>query len=173
MSECYLGEIRMFGGNFAPRQWSYCDGQLIAISQNDALFSLLSTIYGGDGRSTFGLPDLRGRVPMHFGQGPGLTSRSQGQKFGDEYVILDDNHIPSHTHQMFSAPDTTGNSADPTAKATAGGQMVYADVAAATAGTLAAESVANTGVGTQHSNMMPYQAVHFIIALAGQYPSRN
>ena len=172
MSEFFLGEIRMFGGNFAPYKWSYCDGQLIAISQNDALFSLIGTIYGGDGRTNFALPDLRGRVPMHFGQGSGLTSRTQGQKFGSEYEILDDNHIPSHTHQMFSAPETN-NVAEPLAKATAGGQMVYGDVNAATAGTLAPISIGQTGMGTQHSNMMPYQAVHFIIALAGIFPSRN
>lgn len=110
---------------------------------------------------------------MHFGQGTGLTTRSQGQKFGAENVILDDSHIPSHTHQMFSAPEIEDNSAQPAGLGTAGGQMVYADVNAATPGTLAAESVANAGVGTQHSNMMPYQAVHFIIALAGLYPSRN
>ena len=172
MSECFIGEIRMFGGNFPPRSWAYCDGQLLAISQNEALFSLISTIYGGDGRTTFALPDLRGRLPMHFGQGPGLTGRQIGQKFGDESVILDENHIPGHTHQMFSAPETT-NVADPSGKATAGGKMVYADVNAATSGALAPASVANTGMGTQHSNMMPYQAVHFIIALLGNYPSRN
>lgn len=172
MSECFVGEIRMFGGNFPPRSWAYCDGQLLAISQNDALFSLISTIYGGDGRASFALPDLRGRLPMHFGQGPGLTTRQEGQKFGSEYEILDENHIPGHTHQMFSAPETT-NVADPSGKATAGGKMVYADVNAATSGSLAASSVTNTGMGTQHSNMMPYQAVHFIIALLGNYPSRN
>jgi len=98
MSEPFVGEIRMFAGNFAPRGWAFCDGQLLAVSQNDALFSLLGTIYGGDGRTTFGLPDMRGRTPLHAGQGPGLSNRRLGAKAGAENVTLTVNQLPSHRH---------------------------------------------------------------------------
>ncbi|MBD3756388.1 MAG: phage tail protein, partial [Gammaproteobacteria bacterium] len=98
MSEPFVGEIRMFAGNFAPRGWAFCDGQLLAVSQNDALFSLLGTIYGGDGRTTFGLPDMRGRIPVHQGSGPGLSPRRLGSKSGAETETLTVNQMPSHTH---------------------------------------------------------------------------
>ena len=98
MSEPFVGEIRMFAGNFAPRGWAFCDGQLLAVSQNDALFSLLGTIYGGDGRTTFGLPDMRGRIPIHAGHGPGLSERRLGAKGGAEQVTLTVNQMPSHGH---------------------------------------------------------------------------
>ena len=100
MSEPFIGEIRMFAGSFAPRGWALCDGQLLAVSQNDALFSLLGTIYGGDGRTTFGLPDMRGRIPIHFGSGPGLTPRTLGNKFGSEHETLITNQLPSHSHTL-------------------------------------------------------------------------
>ncbi|MEQ9567295.1 MAG: tail fiber protein, partial [Pseudomonadales bacterium] len=98
MSEPFVGEIRMFAGNFAPRGWAYCDGQLLAVSQNDALFSLLGTIYGGDGRTTFGLPDMRGRIPLHAGTGPGLSPRRLGSKSGSEKETLTVNQLASHSH---------------------------------------------------------------------------
>ena len=107
MSEPYVGEIRMFAGNFAPRGWAFCDGQLLAVSQNDALFSLFGTIYGGDGRTTFGLPDLRGRIPLHQGHGPGLSERRLGSKGGGENETLTINQMPSHTH-IFSATTLPG-----------------------------------------------------------------
>ena len=100
MSDPFLAEIVMFGGNFAPRGWAFCDGQLLAISSNTALFSLLGTTYGGDGRTTFGLPELRGRFAMHPGNGPGLSSRKLGQKGGSERVTLAITNLPSHTHQL-------------------------------------------------------------------------
>ena len=105
MSEPFVGEIRMFAGNFAPRGWAYCDGQLLAVSQNDALFSLFGTIYGGDGRTTFGLPDLRGRFPIHAGQGPGLSNRRLGSKGGAETVTVTANQLPSHTHPIKGTND--------------------------------------------------------------------
>ena len=108
MSEPFVGEIRMFAGNFAPRGWAFCDGQLLATSQNDALFSLLGTIYGGDGRTTFGLPDLRGRIPVHAGTGPGLSPRRLGAKAGAEKVTLTVNELPSHTHDLV-ASNQAGN----------------------------------------------------------------
>jgi microcystin-dependent protein len=103
MSEPYVGEIRMFAGNFAPRGWAFCDGQLLAVAQNDALFSLLGTIYGGDGRTTFGLPDLRGRVPIHAGSGPGLSPRRLGEKGGQEDVTLSLNELPQHDHMLIGS----------------------------------------------------------------------
>ncbi len=107
MSEPFVGEIKMFAGNFAPRNYAFCDGQLLAISQNNALFSLLGTIYGGDGETTFGLPDLRGRVPLHTGQGTGLSSRPLGQRTGAEKVTLTTNQLPSHTHRAASTDAAT------------------------------------------------------------------
>ncbi|MDF1642497.1 phage tail protein, partial [Thalassolituus oleivorans] len=103
MSEPFVGEIRMFAGNFAPRGWAFCDGQLMAVSQNDALFSLLGTVYGGDGRTTFGLPDMRGRLPVHQGQGPGLSLRRLGARYGEENVTLTVNEIPPHSHGFMAS----------------------------------------------------------------------
>ena len=104
-SEPLIGEIRLFAGNFAPRGWALCDGQLLAINQRQALFSILGTMYGGDGRTTFGLPDLRGRVPVHAGEGPGLTKRSLGQKGGAETHVLTVHEMPSHAHQAMGSAD--------------------------------------------------------------------
>lgn len=170
MSESFLGEIRMFAGNFAPLHWAYCDGQILPISQNDALFSLLSSTYGGDGRTTFAVPDMRGRVPLHQGVGPGLTGRSLGQKTGVERVSLTESEMPPHSHQMVASSTADNSVADPTNRITSASQIAYADSADST---LASESVAYTGSGTVHSNMMPSLAVHFIISLMGGYPPRN
>ena len=111
MSDPFIGEIKMFAGNFAPRGWALCDGQLLAVSQNDALFSLFGTIYGGDGRTTFGLPDLRGRIPIHAGSGPGLSPRRLGAKGGAENVTLTTAQLPAHKHDIFasSAGASAGN----------------------------------------------------------------
>ncbi len=103
--EPFLGEIMLFGGSFAPRGWALCDGQILSINQNQSLFSLLGTIYGGDGRTTFALPDLRGRAPLHQGTGPGLTPRSMGYKSGSEQVALSQNQMPSHTHALMASTD--------------------------------------------------------------------
>ena len=123
MSEPYVGEIRMFAGNFAPRGWAFCDGQLLAVSQNDALFSLLGTIYGGDGRTTFGLPDVRGRVPVHQGTGPGLSQRRLGSKGGSEDVTLTSNQLASHSHD-FNANTALADSEMPTGRVVAQGDGV-------------------------------------------------
>ena len=112
MSEPFVGEIRMFAGNFAPQGWAFCDGQLLSVNQNDALFSLLGTIYGGDGRTTFGLPDLRGRLPMHAGTGPGLSPQRMGSMGGQENVTLTVNEMPAHSHSA-NAQSVTANSNDP------------------------------------------------------------
>ena len=171
MSEPFVGEIRMFAGNFAPRGWAFCDGQLLAISQNDALFSLLGTIYGGDGRTTYGLPDLRGRIPIHAGNGPGLSSRRLGAKGGAEKVTLTVNQLPSHGHQQ------QGTSSDATSKNPAGGLPARAVSATYTppgsSVQLSGQSASDTGGSRDHANLMPYLCVHFIIALFGIYPSRQ
>jgi microcystin-dependent protein len=167
----FVGEIRMFAGNFAPLGWALCDGQLLAISQNDALFSLLGTIYGGDGRTTFGLPDLRGRVPVHQGTGPGLTNRRLGEKSGTETVTLTAAQLPSHTHQLRA----TGDAADTAAAAGMVQAQAEDDVYSTEAPNvnMAATAVSNTGGSQAHPNLQPFQCVHFIIALFGVYPSRS
>lgn len=168
----FIGAIIMFGGNFAPRGWALCDGALLSISQNQALFSILGTTYGGDGRTTFGLPDLRGRVPMHAGSGPGLTTRRLGEKSGSENVTLNINQVPSHNHQI-KAANTGGDDTDPlTAKAFAtAADDLYLD--SSQTGTMQDEIVTSAGGNGSHNNLQPYQCVNFIIALQGTFPSRN
>ncbi len=171
MSEPYVGEIRMFAGNFAPRGWALCDGQLLAVSQNDALFSLLGTIYGGDGRTTFGLPDMRGRIPVHAGTGPGLSPRRLGGKSGTERETLTVSQIPSHTHSLsVSATSSRATSSSPGGAVPAAGEAkVYSS------GSTSNIPTVSSGVGGSrpHSNLMPFQCIHFIIALVGIYPSRH
>lgn len=171
MSEPFVGEIRMFAGNFAPRGWAFCDGQLLAVSQNDALFSLLGTIYGGDGRTTFGLPDLRGRIPIHAGSGPGLSSRRLGAKFGTEGETITVNQLPSHGHSL-QATSTTATQRQPVGSALATSQgQVYTEIADAR--TMNTQSITNVGGSQAHTNLMPFLCIHFIIALFGIYPSRH
>lgn len=177
MSEPFLGEIIMFAGNFAPRGWALCDGQLLAISSNTALFSILGTTYGGDGRTTFALPDLRGRVPVHPGSGPGLTKRNLGQRGGSETNTLTSNQLPSHSHSV-NAKNANGNSNVPAANHTLGafGQSappsgIYSSDAPDTA--LLPSTIGNTGGGQSVNNMEPFECVNFIIALQGVFPSRN
>jgi microcystin-dependent protein len=180
MSDPFLGQITMFGGNFAPRSWALCDGQLLAISSNQALFSLLGTTYGGDGRVTFGLPDLRGRAPMHAGSGPGLSNRSLGSKAGQENVTLSSNQMPSHTHAMndpaLKATANPANTTDPTGAALAIAPAYNDSESPTTA--MREESVehpvpGNAGGGASHTNVQPVQVINFIIALQGTFPSRN
>ena len=173
MSEPFVGEIRMFAGNFAPRGWAFCDGQLLAVSQNDALFSLLGTIYGGDGRTTFGLPDLRGRVPIHAGTGPGMSPRQLGAKLGSEKETLTVNQLPSHSHTPWGVTDGTPVNTSPLNATLA---KPTPNIFATTRNTTAAMNtgtVTGTGGSRSHTNLMPYLCIHFIIALFGIYPSRN
>ncbi len=181
MSNPMIGEIRIFAGNFAPRDWAFCEGQLLSIAQYQSLFSLLGTMYGGDGRTSFGLPDLRGRVPIHSGQGPGLSSYQQGQKGGVESVTLAAQQIPAHTHTVSatakavagggnqSAPGDHTWAADPR-----GATNIYSDATPDTdmkAGSVEV-TAENTGGSQAHENRSPYLPVKFIIALEGIYPSR-
>lgn len=174
MSEPFVGEIRMFAGNFAPRGWAYCDGQLLAVSQNDALFSLLGTIYGGDGRTTFGLPDLRGRIPIHAGHGPGLSERRLGAKGGEEKVTLTVNQLPSHGHRIKASSGVAQNTApEGTALASPSADIYRSNASIAPSANMQSDFLTNVGGSRSHTNLMPFLCIHFIIALVGIYPSRH
>ena len=174
MSEPFVGEIRMFAGNFAPQGWAFCDGQLLAISQNDALFSLLGTIYGGDGQTTFALPDLRGRIPVHMGSGPGLSPRQLGSNGGNETVTLTVNQLPPHSHAL-NGTDAAATANSPAGNVPAASNTIdlYATADPVASDALASSSLGNSGGSQPHSNLMPFLCVNFIIALFGIYPSRN
>lgn len=173
MSDPFVGEIRMFAGNFAPRGWAYCDGQLLAVSQNDALFSLLGSTYGGDGRTTFGLPDLRGRIPIHAGHGPGLAPRQPGQKAGAENVTLTVNELPPHVHRIASTRAASGGNPGGSVVGNTGETLIYREVAGSQTVGLNAAASRSVGGSQRHSNLMPFLCIHFIIALFGIYPSRH
>ncbi len=173
MSEPFLGCISIFGFNFPPRGWATCDGQLLPINQNQSLFSLLGTTYGGDGRTSFGLPDLRGRAPMHAGNGAGLSSRTLGQRLGDERVTLTTAQIPPHSHAA-NASTVNATAATPQGNLpapTVGSFNVYGDPANLTPG--APGQVNEGGGGGAHNDMQPYLALNFCISLVGIFPSRN
>lgn len=172
MSEPFVGEIRMFAGNFAPRSWALCDGQLLSVSSNNALFSLLGTIYGGDGRTTFGLPDMRGRLPIHMGSGPGMTTRPIGQKSGSETVTVIAGELPTHTH-AFQASTEGGADASPQGKVVSNSPGVKMFIEDPPGVSMASSAIASAGGSQSHDNVMPFQCVNFIIALSGIFPSRN
>jgi microcystin-dependent protein len=166
MSEPFIAEIRMFGGNFAPRGWAFCNGALLAISQNSALFSILGTVYGGDGVTTFGLPDLRGRVPVGEGQAPGLSNRRLGAKFGSEEVTLTSQQMPAHTHgTAFGLP--TDGVVTPTPEI-----PIAHDGPAPGTSTVQFQS-GSTGQSLPVPTSQPSHALTFIIATVGIYPSRS
>ena len=176
MSDPYIGEIRMFAGNFPPRSWALCNGQLIAINDNNALFSLVGTTYGGDGRTSFGLPDMRGRVPLHHGNGPGLTPRTIGQKLGVESVTLNPSQIPAHTHSLKASTDTgtQDTAAGAVLASQPGNDFYYAPLNEPKDKVgMRADVITNSGGSLAHTNMMPTQCLSFIIAQLGIYPSRN
>ncbi len=170
MSEPFLGEIKMVGFNFAPRGWSFCDGQLLPIAQNSALFSLLGTTYGGDGRTTFGLPDLRSRSPVHPGRGAGLGDIRQGARGGAETETLTTNNLPSHTHTL-RAVDDDGTLAGASGNALANSAADYSSADADT--NMHATSITSTGGNRSFNIRSPYLGIYFCIALAGTFPSRN
>ena len=189
----FIAEILMFGGNFAPRGWAFCDGQLMAISSNTALFSLIGTTYGGDGRSTFALPDLRGRLPIHAGTGPGLTTRKLGARGGVEEYNMNVLTMASHFHyadltnltatfdlEINSGTGISPNSKDNYLAATSSNENLYSDeetqgqflagVGAVVGGTV---NIGNTGNSQSINNMAPSSCINYIIALQGVYPSRS
>jgi microcystin-dependent protein len=174
MSEPFLAEIRIFAGNFAPRGWALCNGQLLPISQNTALFSLVGVSYGGDGRSTFGLPDLQGRAPMHQGQGPGLTGRVVGESGGSATVSLLTIEMPAHTHALM-ASTSPASGRDPTNNPLARSRNgnAYQTTVNQNVVSMAPQAVGMAGGSLPHNNMQPYLALTFIIALQGIYPSRS
>ncbi len=171
MGTPYVGEIRMFGGNFAPLGWMLCDGQLLAISEYDTLFNLIGTTYGGDGQATFALPDLRGRVPLHAGSGPGLSNRTIGEAGGQETVTLTVSQMPGHAHAPM-ASSLPGSQASPSnAVWAASRSLLYSTETPGLAMNPAA--VSNTGGSQPHENRIPYLGLNFIIAVFGIYPSPN
>ncbi len=176
MSEPFIAEIRIFAGNFAPRGWAFCDGQLLPVAENTALFSLIGTTYGGDGRTTTALPNLQGRAPMHPGRGPGLTSRRLGEKVGVETVTLSEAQIPSHSHTARGT--TSGADPGPPTNTSSLGRMSgtvrgFQDNTTSNLVDMASETLSTTGGGQSHTNLQPYLTLNFIIALVGLYPSRS
>lgn len=172
MSEPFLAEVRIVGFNFAPRGWAFCDGQILPINQNQSLYSLLGTTYGGDGRTSFALPDLRGRTPIHVGRPDGGADHQLGQKGGEETHTLSTNEMPQHTHTL-RASSTDGDTTQPTDHVLArevGG--IYEENPSATIA-MQSGTVANAGGGQAHNNMQPTLVLNFCIALQGLFPSRN
>ncbi|MEM6478547.1 MAG: tail fiber protein [Pseudomonadota bacterium] len=174
--EPFIAQIMLFGGNFAPRGWAFCDGQLMEISQNQALFSILGTAFGGDGRTTYGLPDLRGRVAIGPRRGPGLTEHRLGERGGVESVVLMGSQIPSHNHSVtLRAEGKIAADANPTNKMLAAGQTIYVDDDVNQEVSMHPKAIqeANYGGNLAHENHQPFIAVNYIIALEGSYPSRS
>ena len=172
MANPFLGEIRMFGGNFAPQGWAFCNGQVLSIVQYTALFSLLGTTYGGDGERTFALPNLQGRVPIDQGNGPGLAPYVIGEFGGEENHTLTLSEMPAHKHEFVSAgPPTLDSPAGAVLGSPTSGAALYAP--SSPTATMNPAGSATIGSGQPHSNLMPYLCTSFIIALEGIFPSRN
>jgi microcystin-dependent protein len=173
MADPFVAEIRIFPFNFAPKGWAWCNGQLLPISQNTALFSLLGTTYGGDGKSNFALPDLEGRAPMHPGQGPGLSLHDLGETGGSETVTLLQSEIPAHAHTLRAATDQADVIVPgPTSSlALSSGGTIYAT--ASNLVPMAPQALSPAGGSTPHNNLMPYLTFYFNIALQGVYPPRQ
>jgi microcystin-dependent protein len=173
MADPFVAEIRIFPFNFAPNGWAFCDGQLLPLSQNTALFSLLGTTYGGDGKSTFALPDLQGGAPMHPGQGPGLSLHDLGEMGGSETVTLLESEVPSHSHQVHATtnPGNLNSPAGGASLARSSGGFAYVTGPADT--TLASEALGETGGDQPHNNLQPYLTLNFCIALQGVFPPRE
>jgi microcystin-dependent protein len=167
MMEGTIGEIRLFAGNFAPRAWAFCEGQLLPISQNTALFSILGTMYGGDGRTTFALPDLRGRAPLGVGHGPGLSDIRQGEKGGAEQVTLTTAQLPSHNHQLQVA-NQEGDKKLPTE-----GYLAVDSYRSTADGTAPSNAVTNAGGNQPVPVVQPFLGLRYIICLQGIFPSRG
>jgi microcystin-dependent protein len=172
MSQPFVGEIRMFGGSFAPAGWAFCSGQIMPISENDTLFNLIGTTYGGDGQETFGLPDLQGRIPIHAGQGSGLSPYILGEKAGTENVTLTTQQLPNHSHTVLA-------SADPASSTQAAGNITAATnqlkiyTENATSKVFAPNTLSVVGGSQPHENMMPFLVITFIISLFGIFPTQN
>jgi len=177
MSQPYVAEIKMFGGNFAPRGYAFCNGQFLAIQQNTALFSLLGTTYGGNGTTNFALPNMQGSAPAHQGNGAGIAPMSLGEMSGTSNVTLTTGNLPQHTHPISGALIANSNPGETPAGNTLFTNSAPNQLYAAALGTgglnLAPQSISSTGGSQPHNNMQPYLAVSFIIALQGIFPARN
>ena len=175
MATPFVAEIRMFAGNFAPRGNAFCNGQILPIAQNTALFSLLGTTYGGNGQTTFALPNLQSRAPMHPGQGPGLTDRVLGEQGGEESVTLLTTEMPAHTHQASGLAAAGGQTspANATWGTVSSGRNPLPLYAASANTTLNPQALGVAGSSLPHENMPPFLAVNFIIAMQGVFPPRN
>ncbi|WP_375459904.1 phage tail protein [uncultured Enterovirga sp.] len=171
MADPFVAEIRIFPFNFAPRGWAWCDGQLLPLSQNTALFSLLGTTYGGNGKSNFALPNLQGCAPMHPGQGPGLSPHDLGEEGGAETVTLLGSEMPAHSHTL-TGDENDGSFNTPQNMFLASGNQMYLTPTATNA-TLAPEALSPAGGGQPHNNMQPYLTFYFNIALQGVFPPRS
>jgi microcystin-dependent protein len=175
MADPFVAEIRIFPFNFAPRGWAWCDGQLLPLSQNTALFSLLGTTYGGNGKSNFALPDLQGRAPMHPGQGPGLSLHDLGETGGSETVTLLESEIPSHSHNLMATVENgTQGTLTPgiTLASSVGGQLYQTNVNANLV-SMSGNALAPAGGDQPHNNLQPYLTCYFCIALQGVFPPRG
>lgn len=172
MAQPFVGEIRMFAGNFAPAGWMFCEGQLLPISENETLFQLIGTTYGGDGQVTFGLPDLRGRLPIHQGNGPGLPNFILAENGGSEEVTLTTNQIPLHTHPLLGSTDVA-STVNPGGNAIGTPLTATPFFAAPPNVALAPQSIGSVGGSQPHNNFQPYLCVDFIISLFGIFPSPN
>jgi len=173
MSDQYVGEIRMFGGTFAPMDWAFCDGSTLSISQYDVLYSVIGTTYGGDGITTFKLPDLRGRVPLHKGQGAGLTSRSIGGSFGTETVTLAASQIPAHNHLISVGGNATTAAPAGNYLGNTVGFSLYSAAAPDSTMNANVTSTYPNSAAQPHSNLMPALCINYIIALTGIFPTQN
>jgi len=177
MAQPYLAEIKMFAGNFAPHGYAFCNGQIIAISQNTALFSLLGTTYGGNGTTTFALPNMQGRAPVHQGNGAGIDPVSLGEMAGETSVTLNTSNLPQHTHPISGAAIAGSNPGETPASNTLFTNSAPNQLYAAALGTgglnLAPQTITMAGGSQPHNNAQPYLAVSFIIALSGVFPARN
>ena len=173
MADPFVAEIRIFPFNFAPRGWAWCDGQLLPLSQNTALFSLLGTTYGGNGKSNFALPDLQGRAPMHPGQGPGLSLHDLGETGGEETVTLLESEIPAHSHGVRTDGVNTGEVLSPIGMLPAKSTNLIYSATAAPQVSMAPEALAPAGGDQPHNNMQPYLTFYFNIALQGVFPPRT
>jgi microcystin-dependent protein len=176
MSDPFIGEIKLFAGNFAPRNWAFCDGSIHPISENNALFSLLGNRYGGDGRTTFGLPDLRGRLPVHFGTGEGLSTKILGDRQGVETVVLTTNQMTSHTHNLQASSGPTSQASPEglvLAKSASVSTAIYAQADPSNKTSMPDDMTGKSGENQPHPNIMPYLCLNYIIALFGTYPPRN
>ena len=175
MADPFVAEIRIFPFNFAPKGWAWCDGQILPLSQNTALFSLLGTTYGGDGKSNFALPDLQGRAPMHPGQGPGLSLHDLGETGGSETVTLLESEIPSHAHALQGTVGVANQNSPGGLQfgRPFGGGSMYKPPAGAPLAPLAFQAVAPAGGDQPHNNLMPYLTFYFCIALQGVFPPRG